>query len=146
MDTSRFVTAFYGLLEPRTGAISFANCGHNPPLLLRASGARDLLAVGGPALGMWHGATFVPGEASLLPGDTLVLYTDGVVEVMNAANEMFGVDRLEQAIRRFPRDSSRNLLEAVIEATRAFAGREGYEDDFTLVIIRREVGPSGSAT
>lgn len=146
MDSSRFVTAFYGLLEPRTGAVSFANCGHNPPLLLRAAGTRDLLASGGPALGMWHGATFVPGEASLLPGDNLVLYTDGVIEIMNTANEMFGVDRLEQAIRCLPRASSRDLLEAVIDATRAFAGRAGYEDDFTLVIVRREAGPSGSAT
>jgi len=144
MDTSRFVTAFYGLLEPRTGAMSFANCGHNPPLLLRAAGARELLTSGGPALGMWHGAAFVPGAASVEPGDVLVLYTDGVIEVMNAAGEMFGVDRLEDVIRR-RHDSSRDLVEAVIDATRAFAGRSSYEDDFTLVVIRREAGSSGAA-
>jgi sigma-B regulation protein RsbU (phosphoserine phosphatase) len=144
MDASRFVTAFYGLLEPRTGAMSFANCGHNPPLLLRAAGARELLTSGGPALGMWHGAAFVPGAASVEPGDVLVLYTDGVIEVMNAAGEMFGVDRLEDVIRR-RHDSSRDLVEAVIDATRAFAGRSSYEDDFTLVVIRREAGSSGAA-
>jgi len=144
MDTSRFVTAFYGVLEPRTGAIGFANCGHNPPLLLRAAGGRDVLASGGPALGMWHGATFVPGAASVLPGDVLVLYTDGVIEVMNAAGEMFGVDRLEDVIRRRRHDSSRDLVDAVVDATRAFAGREGYEDDFTLVIVRREAGSPGA--
>jgi sigma-B regulation protein RsbU (phosphoserine phosphatase) len=142
MDTSRFVTAFYGLLDPRTGAMGFANCGHNPPLLLRAAGERNLLTSGGPALGMWHEAAFEPGAASVLPGDILVLYTDGVIEVMNAAGEMFGVDRLEQAIRSRPQRTSRDLVEAVIQATRAFAGRAGFEDDFTLVVIRREATPS----
>ena len=145
MDSSRFVTAFYGLLEPRTGALAFANCGHNPPLLLRAAGSRDVLASGGPALGMWHAATFVPGAASIHPGDVLVLYTDGVIEVMNGAGEMFGVVRLENVIRRRGHDSSRALVEAVVEATRAFAGRAGYEDDFTLVVIKREASASGTA-
>ena len=145
MDSARFVTAFYGLLEPRTGALAFANCGHNPPLLLRAGGPRDVLASGGPALGMWDAATFVPGAASVQPGDILVLYTDGVIEVMNGAGEMFGVDRLEDVIRRRPGHSSRNLVDAVIDATRAFAGRAGFEDDFTLVVIRREAGASGTA-
>jgi serine phosphatase RsbU (regulator of sigma subunit) len=143
MDASRFVTAFYGLLEPRTGALAFANCGHNPPLLLRADGPRDVLASGGPALGMWDAATFVPGAASVQPGDILVLYTDGVIEVMNGASEMFGVDRLEEVIRRRPGQSSRALVDAVVDATRAFAGRTGFEDDFTLVVIRREAGASG---
>ena len=144
MDTSRFVTAFYGLLEPRTGAIGFANCGHNPPLLLRASGARELLASGGPALGMWHEATFSQGSTSVAPGDTLILYTDGVIEAMDASNEMFGLDRLEDLIRRRRSDSAQDLLKAVLDATRRFAGRAGYEDDFTLVIIRRGSGSSGT--
>jgi sigma-B regulation protein RsbU (phosphoserine phosphatase) len=143
MDSSRFVTAFYGLLEPRTGEFGFANCGHNPPLLLRAAGTRELLVSGGPALGMWHGATFEPGEAFVLPGDTLVLYTDGVVEVMNPSGEMFGVERLEDVIRR--QGAARDLVDAVVDATRAFAGRRGYEDDFTLVIIRRDAGPPSTA-
>jgi len=145
MDASRYVTAFYGLLDPPTGTITFANCGHNPPLLLRAAGSRDLLTSGGPALGMWRAATFVPGAASVRPGDILVLYTDGVVEVMNAAGEMFGIERLETVIRRRGSGSSRDLVEAVVGATRAFAGRAGYEDDFTLVIIRRDAGASGTA-
>jgi sigma-B regulation protein RsbU (phosphoserine phosphatase) len=145
MDSSRFVTAFYGLLEPRTGEFGFANCGHNPPLLLRAAGSRELLASGGPALGMWQGATFEPGEAFVLPGDILVLYTDGVVEVMNPSGEMFGIERLEDVIRRCRTGSARDLVEAVVDATRAFAARRGYEDDFTLVMIRRDAGLSGAA-
>jgi sigma-B regulation protein RsbU (phosphoserine phosphatase) len=145
MDASRYVTAVYGLLEPGSGDFGYANCGHNPPLLLRAAGPREVLASGGPALGMWPSATFHPGKISLRPGDTLVLYTDGVIEVMNASGEMFGVERLEDVIRRRPGDSCRNLVDAVVEATRTFAGHAGYEDDFTLVIIRREAAPPGAA-
>jgi len=74
-----------------------------------------------------------------------VLYTDGVVEVTNPSGDMFGVDRLEEVIRRRRGDSSRDLVRAVIDTTRTFAGRPGYEDDFTLVIIRREAHPPGSA-
>jgi sigma-B regulation protein RsbU (phosphoserine phosphatase) len=144
MDASRFVTAFYGLLEPGTGHLGFANCGHNPPLLLRAAGPRDLLPSGGPALGMWQSATFMPGAASVQPGDILVLYTDGVVEVMNAAGEMFGVERLENVIRRRRPHSSAGLVEAVVDATRAFAGRARFEDDFTLVVISRQAGSPGA--
>ena len=145
MDASRFVTAFYGLLEPLSGDFGFANCGHNPGLLLRRGGGRDLLSSGGPALGMWSEASFAPGSASVRPGDTLVLYTDGVVEVTNPSGDMFGVDRLEEVIRRRSGDSSRDLVRAVVDTTRTFAGRPGYEDDFTLVIIRREAQPPGSA-
>ena len=145
MDTSRYVTAVYGVLEPFSGDFGFANCGHNPALLLRERGGREMLLSGGPALGMWREATFAAGSASVQPGDTLVLYTDGVVEVMNAAGEMFGIERLENVIRRRRSDSSRDLVEAVVNATHAFAGRTGYEDDFTLVIIRRDAGLSGAA-
>jgi sigma-B regulation protein RsbU (phosphoserine phosphatase) len=145
MDASRFVTAFYGLLEPRTGAIGFVNCGHNPPLLLRASGSHDLMAGGGPALGMWNEASFIPGAASVLPGDVLVLYTDGVIEVMNATGEMFGVERLERVVRQVRGGSSRQIVEAVVDATRVFAGRAGFDDDFTLVIVRRIAGAAAVA-
>ena len=63
---------------------------------------------------------------------------------MSGAGEMFGVDRLEDVVRRRQGQSSRALVEAVVDATRAFAGRAGFEDDFTLVVIRREAGASGS--
>jgi sigma-B regulation protein RsbU (phosphoserine phosphatase) len=145
MDASRFVTAFYGLLDPASGELGFANCGHNPPILLRGAGLRETLPSGGPALGMWREARFSPGSVTLLPGDVLVLYTDGVVEVMNPSGEMFGLDRLEGAVRAPHGASARARVDAVLEATRAFAGRDGYDDDFTLVIVRRDGAPAGSA-
>lgn len=143
MDSSRFVTALYGILQHETGAFSYVNCGHNPPSLLRAGGAREALASGGPALGMWPGACFEPDTVTLEPGDTLALYTDGVVEVMNADGDLFGLERLERVLRQHASRPARALIEAVVDATRAFAGRRGYEDDFTLVIVKREPRKSG---
>jgi sigma-B regulation protein RsbU (phosphoserine phosphatase) len=143
-DASRYVTAVYGLLERSTGVFGYANCGHNPPLLLRAAGAREMLASGGPALGMWPGAKFKTQATTVGPGDTLVLYTDGVIEVMNAAGEMFGLDRLEAVIRRYADCSADEVVQSVVDATRLFAGRRGYEDDFTLVIVRRDLPPPGA--
>jgi sigma-B regulation protein RsbU (phosphoserine phosphatase) len=94
---------------------------------------------------MWHAASFSPGSVTLRPGDVLVLYTDGVVEVMNPSGEMFGLDRLEEAVRAPHGASARARVEAVLEATRAFAGRDGYDDDFTLVIVGRDGAPAGTA-
>jgi sigma-B regulation protein RsbU (phosphoserine phosphatase) len=145
MDSSRFVTAVYGLLDHETGAFTYANCGHNPPLLLRAGGASETLTSGGPALGMWSGAQFTPDAVVLDRDDTLVLYTDGVIEVMNAAGEMFGVERLEDALRRHADRTAREVVQAVVDATQAFAGRRGYDDDFTLVIVRRDPRRPGDA-
>jgi len=145
MDSSRFVTAVYGLLDHDTGTFTYANCGHNPPLLLRAGGARETLTSGGPALGMWPGAQFTPDAVVFDRDDTLALYTDGVIEVMNAAGEMFGVERLEDVLRRHADRTAREVVQAVVDATQAFAGRRGYDDDFTLVIVRRDPRRPGDA-
>jgi sigma-B regulation protein RsbU (phosphoserine phosphatase) len=146
MDSSRFVTAVYGLLDPGTAAFTFANCGHNPPLLVRAGGACETLAGGGPALGMWPGARFKPDTVTLERGDILVLYTDGVIEVMNAAGEMFGTERLESVLRRCAGTTARELIQAVVDDTQAFASRRAYDDDFTLVIVKREPRMPGDAS
>jgi serine phosphatase RsbU (regulator of sigma subunit) len=146
MDASRFVTAVYGLLDPGTGAFAYANCGHNPPLLIRAGGACETLASGGPALGMWPGAQFNPDTVTLGRGDTLALYTDGVIEVMNAAGEMFGTERLESVLHRCAGNTARERIQAVVDDTQAFADRRAYDDDFTLVIVKREPRMPGDAS
>lgn len=137
-DAARFVTAVCGVLEPRSGRLTYVNCGHNPPLLLRGRGGREMLGRGGPALGLLEGEPFETGALSLDPGDTLVLYTDGVVEPTNGDDVEFGVDRLEDAVRATGLRPAADALQSVVEATRAFSGHELYEDDFTLVVVRRE--------
>jgi sigma-B regulation protein RsbU (phosphoserine phosphatase) len=136
-DAARFVTAVCGVLEADSGNITYVNCGHNPPLLLRGSGGRETLQRGGPALGLFAGERFKAGSVALEPGDTLVLYTDGVVEPVGAGDAEFGVERLEGAVRKTAGRPAADALQAVIDATRAFSGREQYDDDFTLVVLRR---------
>ena len=141
-DTSggrAFVTGFYGVLEPGRGRLVFANCGHPPPLLLRAGGGTDRLAPSGPLLGVFTDAVFDEGEAVLAPGDTLVLYTDGVVEALDAAEEEFGAERLAAAVRAAGGRPAAEVVTEVVRAARAFAGRAELDDDCTLVVVRRGV-------
>jgi len=136
-DAARFVTAVCCVLDTATGELRYVNCGHNPPLLLRGSGASETLRRGGSALGLFAGASFEAGAAELGPGDTLVLSTDGVVEPANSVDDDFGVERLEAAVRAALGQSASEALRSVIDATRAFSGRDGYDDDFTLVVLNR---------
>jgi len=143
-DASRFVTAVYGVLEQASGRFDYVNCGHNPPLLLRASGAEELLGQGGPALGIFVGDGFEAGSARLDAGDTLVLFTDGVVEPTDARDVEFGAARLAEAVRGAAGRPAEDALQAVVEATRAHSGRNEYDDDFTLVVVRRTTpAPAG---
>jgi sigma-B regulation protein RsbU (phosphoserine phosphatase) len=136
-DAARFVTAVCCALDTASGELRYVNCGHNPPLLLRGSGASQLLRLGGSALGLRAAEGFEAGCETLSPGDTLVLYTDGVVEPANAANAEFGIERLEATVRASAERPASEALRAVVDATRAFSGRDGYDDDFTLVVVRR---------
>jgi sigma-B regulation protein RsbU (phosphoserine phosphatase) len=137
IGTARFVTAVYAVLDPDTGRLTYVNCGHNPPVILRADGGREALERGGPALGMWGTADFEVAETRLDPGDILVLYTDGVVELTDATDDEYGLHRLERVVREHARLAAADIVDRVTAATRAFADREGYADDFTLVIAKR---------
>jgi len=139
-DTARFVTAACGVLEPSSGRLAYVNCGHNPSLLLRGSGGWETLRGGGPALGLFELGSFETGTATLDPGDSLVLFTDGVVEPADGRDREFGVARLEAAVRSATGRPAAEALRNVIEATRAFSGRDQYDDDFTLVVVRRTEG------
>jgi sigma-B regulation protein RsbU (phosphoserine phosphatase) len=139
-DASRFVTAVYGVLDAASGSLTYVNCGHNPPLLLRGSRGRESLHRGGPALGLFEDGGFAAGTATLGPGDRLVLYTDGVVEPTDHEDHEFGTERLEAAVRGATGRPAVAALHAVIDSTRAFAGRSDYDDDFTLVVVQRETG------
>lgn len=133
-----FVTSVYGVLDPRTGAFAYANCGHNAPLLLRATGEVQLLQSSGPCLGVFEGATYTPREVVVEPGDLLVLYTDGVVELEREDGSEFGVDRLSALAQQVRSRPASEIVHATAAATRAFAGTDAYQDDFTLLVVRRD--------
>jgi len=134
---SRFVTAVYGVLEPSAGTFDYVNCGHNPPMLLRTAGAPGSLETGGPALGILPDGAFEAGRIAIDPGDTLALYTDGVVEPADAHDVEFGAARLEGVLLDSRRLPASRMVDSVVEATRLFSGREHYDDDFTLVVVKR---------
>ena len=140
-ETAMFVTVFYAVYSPMTGEMTYANGGHNPPLVIHADGSSEFIPqVGGIALGIARGIPFSPGSLTLQPGDTLLLYTDGVTEAMNAESEEFGVERLQAIFLANPPTSAQETNEAVFEAVHAFAGDTPQSDDITCLAISRVPG------
>jgi len=131
-----FVTAVYGVLDPASGGFVYSNCGHNPPVLLRAAGEVKRLVSGGPALGVFRDAGFDAETVDLRPGDMLALYTDGVIEVMNDTEEEFGEERLHSLLRNSMHLPAGQILRAVVAETRRHAANESYSDDFTIVMVK----------
>ena len=135
---SRFVTSVFGLLDTRSGLFRYVNCGHNPPVLVKADGSHQWLDCGGPALGLGLGGACKEGQVVIGPGDVLALYTDGVVEPANAEEEEFGDERLRGVVSETAARPAGDVVLAVVEATRRFTHRDNYDDDFTLVVLKRD--------
>jgi sigma-B regulation protein RsbU (phosphoserine phosphatase) len=139
-DTSRYVTAVYGILDAGSGTFTYVNCGQTPPILLKAGGETEWLDQGGPALGMPVAGQRETASVKLGTGDVLALYTDGVVEVFSESGDEFGVARLEQVIRAAGPARASHIIRAVVDATQSHAGRLAYDDDFTLAVVRKLPG------
>lgn len=133
-----FVSAFYAILDPANGCLRYINCGHNPPLLLRAAEPSIRLMAGGPLLGAFDNSNFTTGEARLAPGELLVLYTDGVEESTNASGMEFGTERLAAVVHPVRGLSAHEILQKIVNDTRIFTGEASYGDDFTLMIVKRK--------
>ena len=133
-----FVTAFYGILDVSAGAFTYSNCGHNLPFLVRADGRIERLTQSGPSLIILSDADYQTGTVVLHEDDLLVLYTDGVVEMFDGQRREFGNERLEEVAQRFRKGSADTVLREIVAATRSFSGPETSQDDFTLVVIKRE--------
>jgi serine phosphatase RsbU (regulator of sigma subunit) len=136
-ESAMFVTLFYGIVQPETGALRYSCAGHNPPLLYRAAAGRiDELTTPGIALGVLEDAVLGEAEVILGEGDVLVCYTDGLTEAINGVEEAFGVERLVQVIERAHEDTAANLVAAINSALLRFTERPPF-DDLTLVVIKR---------
>ena len=134
---SAYVTAVCAVLDRQSGTLDYTNCGHNPPLQVRASGPVDALAAGGPALGFQMPGRWTSARVTMGPGDALLLYTDGVVETPTAVDDDFGATRLAEVAAREPASPASAIVDRVVAATRDHIGLPAYEDDFTLVVVRR---------
>lgn len=134
---NRFVTLFIGELDPAVGQFRFINAGHNPPLLGRADGTVEQLDSGGLPLGIMPFSEYEAGTVSLGTGDVLVIYSDGVSEANNLAEEEFGLERLTEVIKANVARSASAIRDKVESALSAFTGTAAPNDDITLVIVKR---------
>jgi serine phosphatase RsbU (regulator of sigma subunit) len=138
-----FVTCFYAILDPKSGLLSYANAGHNLPCSKRHDehAARELSARGMP-LGLMPQMSYEENETVLVPGESVLFHTDGLVEAHNSQGEMFGTPRLRDLLSERP-EGGRGLSATLMEELRRFTG-EGWEqeDDITLLTLERFEPPS----
>jgi sigma-B regulation protein RsbU (phosphoserine phosphatase) len=128
-----FATLLYMELDSKSGSLTISNAGHLPPIVKKADGTvRKLSTAGGSPLGILSGMTFGQETARLEKGDTAVLYTDGIIEAMNAKEELYGYERFEKLIHDSAADPD-VLKTAVIDDVNRFTGLSPQHDDMTLV-------------
>jgi sigma-B regulation protein RsbU (phosphoserine phosphatase) len=136
-QASLFVTMILGIVDTATGRMVYGQGGHNPPILVPAQGKPTYEPAGGMPLGVFEDAKFGERELQLKPGETLLVYTDGVTEAMNQAKDLFGEDRLEKAVTGVADLSPEKIAERVIEQVEGFVLEAERSDDITLLAIQR---------
>ncbi len=137
-ETAMFVTLFYAVFDPDSGRLTYANGGHNAPVLVDAAGnATELPLTGGITLGLVQGLDYEQDSVVLEPGESVVLYTDGVTEAMNVEQEEFGMARLKQLFAGNPPADARTANERIFEAVHEFAGDASQSDDITCMTLCR---------
>ncbi len=133
----KFITFFYGLLDVSRRTLTYANAGHNAPVLVRADSSILRLDQGGPVLGVFPEPQYARGKVHLAPGDRLVLFTDGLVEATNSFNDEFGEEQLIKMLVERRSLAARPLLDRAMKAASRFCNGH-FEDDATLVVTAVE--------
>ena len=137
---SRFITLFFGIYDPSTGALQFVNAGHLPPLLRRANGTFERvgeLEGGGLALGMFEGATYATSQITVAPGDLIVFFSDGITEAENAAGQAFDEAGLQSVVALRAEEDPETLGRAILQVVEAHAGNLRLADDLTALVLKR---------
>ncbi len=142
-EAAMFVTVLYAVYDPERSELTYACAGHDPPLVVHPDGSSTSLPLtGGLALGVVPQFDFGENTVSVAPGDTVVLYTDGVTEAMNGKDEQFGLDRLRETYASHPPADVKDAISTIFDAVSDFAGDTPQSDDVTCVALHR----GGSAT
>lgn len=135
-DAGMLVTAWLGILDLKTGALKFVNAGHNPPLVRHEDGEFEYLkARGGMVLAGMDGVKYKTNELCLSPGDMIFLYTDGVTEATNNANELYGEERLLSLANKSITKTPQQLISAVKDDVDSFVGSAPQFDDITMLSV-----------
>ena len=134
-ETTHYATVFFGVYDNVTRKLRYANCGHNPPLLLRSNTRVERLEPTAIVLGLFEPWDCSVAEVQLFPGDILTIYTDGVTEASNCEEQEFGEERLIKVLTRGDGMGASELLQEVLNTVHAFSpGEQG--DDLTLIVAR----------
>lgn len=137
VNYTTFVTIFIGVFNPRTRSLTYFNSGHHPPALVRRNSSQVAwLAPNGPAIGIVEDYRIEPGQVQLAPGDTLVLYTDGIPEAINANRKEFGSERIGQMAVRYAHLSAGEIITKVRGELAQFTANHPILDDITLVAFK----------
>lgn len=132
-----FVTVFYGILDPATGTLEYCNAGHNTPFIIHSDGSTELLPnTNSIAVSLMRDFEYGGRTFTLQPGDSILLYTDGVTEAMNEDREEFTIERLQELLGEHPGLSAPALIRAVIRSVTEFTGGVAQSDDITLLALR----------
>lgn len=135
--SNKFLTLFYGELDPETGTLVYSNGGHNTPMLIRPSGEIISLDQGGLPVGMMKGVLYQEATVFFNPGDTLIIYSDGITESINDRDEEFGEERLIDVVKHNLSRSASGIRDRIDESLSRFVGTTAPVDDMTLMIIKR---------
>lgn len=136
--SSRFVTLFVMILDPATGDLAYSNAGHEPPLVVRASGEIEPLLAGGPVVGLLDNLQYERGDCRLESGDAVVLFTDGITEARGSGGEEFGTDRISEVFRARNGATAAEALESLDAAVKKWLAGAHAHDDVTAVALVRE--------
>jgi serine phosphatase RsbU (regulator of sigma subunit) len=134
---NRFVTFFFGILDPGSGVLNYVNAGQNPPYVVRNGSEHEQLPQTGPPLALFDTTKYTSRTVRLAPGDVLVCYSDGVTEVRGHGTEEFGEDRLTKVVDQARQQSPTGIIKSVTEAMLGFCAGQAYQDDVTLVVLKR---------
>jgi sigma-B regulation protein RsbU (phosphoserine phosphatase) len=137
-DPEKFATLFYAVLDAPGGALAFCNAGHEYPMLFKSgTEAPTRLVTGGMALGVLEEFPYEEGGARMEPGDTLIVYSDGITDAVDELEQPFGEKRLQECVRKHASDSAATIMERVVEAVKAHERGTPRIDDLTLLVIKR---------
>jgi phosphoserine phosphatase RsbU/P len=135
-EACMFVTVFYGVLDLANGILRWCNAGHNPPYLLRAGGGREMLHATGVPFGIDPAGFHRVGESVLMPGDALLLYSDGITEAFNPEGELYGTNRLEGVLDRERGRGAAEIVGDILADTNRFVAGAEQADDITCLALR----------
>jgi serine phosphatase RsbU (regulator of sigma subunit) len=135
--SNRFITLFFCILDGETGELTYCNAGHNPPVIVRADGTRELLPGGGPVIGILATIEYQAMRSTLHHGDTLVIYSDGVTEAADSTGEEFETDRLGEVVAKYRELPAGVIVQEINRAVSEFTAGVPQGDDITMIVARR---------